>query len=432
MNDRTKVAQGVREADETLSRDGLEPGAVSGFLVKVASFSRIIVAPAPGIDAEPGREPLRALLGRVRFVWVSFIIGVILPSLAAVLYLAFIASNQFVAEVRFSVRAQPAEQLNDPGLKNALSAGSSGTIPQIAPPEAYIVANYLKSRAAIEDLSGRVDVKGIYQRPEADFWAKLKSNPTAEDLQTYWASMIGTAVESTSGIVTAKARAFRPEDARSLAASFVGISEALVNTLSSRARADALRKAEDEVRRTEGMLRDALVAMRRLRDKEGFLDPISAATSTSKLLLAAMGERVKLQTDLFVLNRALATNAPGVVSLRNRIDSIDAQIEQLKSQLTNKSAEQQSISAALVRFEELELQRIFSEKLHTLAQNALERTRARAEQKQIYLNVFLPAYLPEEARYPERLALSLVIPLMLLIVWSILALTGAAINDHMV
>ena len=430
MDDGIKVAQGIRETEAPVSAEAPQAAAVSGFLVKVASMSRIIVAPAPESDAMDDRSPLRSLLGRIRIVWASFIFGVVLPSLASILYLVFIASNQYVAEIRFSVRAQPAEQMNDPTLKNALSNASSGTTPQIAPPEAHIVANYLKSRAAIEDLAPRLDSREIFRRPEADFWARLKENPTAEELQTYWAGMVNTAVDSTSGIVTAKVRAFRPEDARMLADSFVGVSEALVNKLTSRSRADALRKAEDEVRRTEGMLREALVAMRRLRDQEGFIDPVSAATSTSKLLLAAMGERVKLQTDLFVLNRALAQNAPGVVSLRNRIDTLDSQIEQLKSRLTNKSAEQQSISASLVKFEEYELRRIFAEKLHTLAQNSLERTRARSEQQQIYLNVFLPAFLPEEAKYPERLALSLVIPLLLLIVWSILALTGAAINDH--
>ena len=66
-----------------------------------------------------------------------------------------------------------------------------------------------------------------------------------------------------------------------------------------------------------------------------------------------------------------------------------------------------------------------------MSQGGLERARIRAQQQQVYLTVFVPPYLPEEARYPERLAMSLVIPLVLLVIWSIFALTGLAIEDHL-
>ena len=79
----------------------------------------------------------------------------------------------------------------------------------------------------------------------------------------------------------------------------------------------------------------------------------------------------------------------------------------------------------------MELQRVFAEKLFAMAQSGLERARIRAQQQQVYLTVFVPPYLPEEARYPERLTMSFLIPLVLLIIWSIFALTALAIEDHL-
>jgi capsular polysaccharide transport system permease protein len=88
------------------------------------------------------------------------------------------------------------------------------------------------------------------------------------------------------------------------------------------------------------------------------------------------------------------------------------------------------LSAAIVGYEELELKRIFAEKFYAMAQDALERARIRAERQNVYVSVFMPPGLPEEAQFPERLSLSLLIPLGLLIVWGIGALTAAAIEDH--
>lgn len=369
---------------------------------------------------------------RAPILWASFILGVLTPSLATVIYLAFIASDQYVAEARLSVRAAPLAQRQGIGGLPPLGGQGFGSMLQLADQDAHIVAEYLRSRAAVEDLSQRLDLVSMFRRPGLDFWARLQAAPKAEELVKYWTTMLRTSVDGPSGIVTISVRAFRPQDARELAEACVQLSEALVNKLSERARLDALRKAEEEARRAEGLLQAALRDLRAFRDKEGILDPGSAASSNAQLLLGAMAERGRLQTDLFVLTRALAPDAPTVKALKDRIDGMDGQIEQLRGELTNKSTQAKTLSSALVRFEELELQRIFAEKLFTIAQGGLERARSRAQQQQLYLTVFAPPYLPQEARYPERLAMSLVIPLVLLMIWSIFALTGLAIEDHLI
>jgi capsular polysaccharide transport system permease protein len=101
----------------------------------------------------------------------------------------------------------------------------------------------------------------------------------------------------------------------------------------------------------------------------------------------------------------------------------------MKSKLTGKS-EEGTIAASLTKFETLELQRIFAEKLYGLAEDGLERARLRAEQQNIYVTVFVPPSLPQDAKYPERYSLSVLIPIGLLIVWGIFALMAAAVEDH--
>ena len=413
---------------------------VAGAPVERGALSKVGVGkphrPASLIEARNGTEwlaptALMVVARRIPILLTSFLLGVVIPSLGVVLYLAFIASDQYVGEARLSVRAAPMDQLAGPGLSASVSRLAGGLIPQTLDQDAHIVADYLRSRAAVEDLSQMLDLQTMFRRPGLDFWARLKTAPKAEELQSYWARMLRTTVDGSSGIVTISVRAFRPDDAKALAEACVRISEALVNKISERARTDAMRKAGEETRRAEGMMQKALGDLRAFRDKEGILDPGSAASATSQLLLGAMAERGRLQTDFFVLSRALAPTAPTVKALKDRIDAMDGQIEQLRSEMTQKSAQAKTLSAALARFEELELQRIFAEKLYAVAQTGLERARIRAQQQQVYLTVFVPPYLPEEARYPERIAMSLLIPLVLLVIWSIFALTGLAIEDHL-
>jgi capsular polysaccharide transport system permease protein len=430
MNDQPTTVSETPTASDIVAGAGASKGALAksdggrpqrgGGMIQVRQGTRGLI-PAGLFD----------VARKVPILWASFILGVVIPSLGAVLYLAFIASDQYVAEARLSVRAAPMDRTPGAGAANALAKLSAGALPQLADQDAHIVAEYLRSRAAVEDIGRMLDLNTIFRRPGLDFWARLKEEPKAEELHSYWSKMLRTSVDGPSGILTISIRAFRPEDARALAEACVRVSEDLVNRISERARTDAVRKAEEEVRRADGLVQQALRDLRAFRDKEGILDPGAAASATSQLLLGVISERGKLQTDMFVMSRALDSNAPTVRALKDRIDAMDSQIEQLRGELTNKSEQARTLSAALVRFEQLEIQRIFAEKLFAMAQGGLERARMRAQQQQVYLTVFVPPYLPEEARYPERLAMSLVIPLGLMVLWSIFALTGLAIEDHL-
>jgi capsular polysaccharide transport system permease protein len=380
-------------------------------------------------DGAKSESQKRIALPRPPLYLLSFVLLVVAPSLLSVIYWVFIASDQYVAETRFSVRAAQVDRGHD-NVASLLSSLGSGNAPSLAGQEPYMVTSYIRSRAIVEDLSRTLDLQRIFRRPEADFWARLKRNASAEELTSYWNGMITTYVDAQSGIVTVEVRAFRPEDALAVSQGIIQVSERLVNDVSSRARNDAMRRAEVEVRRYEAAVRQALLDLRKYRDTEGFIDPVSAATSTSQLLMQAMAEKIQIQNDFFVASKAMSSDAPAIQMLKSRLENLDTQIEELKSKLTGNSPEGRTVAASLVKFEELELKRIFAEKLYTMAQDALERARLRAEQQNVYVSVFVQPSLPQDASYPERLNFSLLIPIGLLVFWGILALTAAAIEDH--
>jgi len=116
--------------------------------------------------------------------------------------------------------------------------------------------------------------------------------------------------------------------------------------------------------------------------------------------------------------------------MKTRLEGLDHQIDDLKAKLTSNAAGAATIAGVLSQYEQLEMQRVFAEKLYEMAQDSLERARQKAEAQAIYVSVFVPPALPQEAKFPQRLALSLLIPIGLTILWGIFALIAAAIDDH--
>lgn len=430
MTNRTEISA------ETVSVTRLSPAAPPRpLIVRTIDYARKTIVGEPALTLETTSPPAPKASSGFSGYFLSFMALVVFPSLAAILYLAFIASNQYVAEARFAVRSPFGDsglpsQKSSSGDKGRESAGAAALTLSLAGQDAYVVSSYIRSPAIIADLPESLQVREIFRRPEADFWARLKASASREELTAYWQGMVTTYVDGPSGIVGVTVRAFRPKDAYDLAQAIVAASEKLVNTLSARARQDALTRAEAEARRAEGGVAEAIARLRAFRDAEGLISPGSAAENTAKLLLQAMGDKIRAQNELHVAMRTMSANAPTLEPIRQRLVAIERQIVDLRAQLTGQNGDKAVISAQIAKFEDLELQRVIAEKIYTASQESLERTRALSLRQELYLSVFVPPSIAEDALFPERLNLSLLIPVGLLMLWGILALAAAAVEDH--
>lgn len=385
---------------------------------------------------EPVAEKFTTLIGEAPPLWTSFLVFVLAPALAVALYFAFIASDQYTVEARFAVRALETDTVQT----DAGGGGGSGVGPVSASPfsftatgqNAYIVTAYIKSRAAVDDTLKKLNLREIFRRPEADFWARLSQGASIDKLATYWNTMVDTYIDAPSGIVTLRVRAFRREDAVAIAQNLLVGSEELVNRISERARRDAMVNAEKEVKKSFAAVEQSLTDLRKFRDQFGVIDPGQTSTQIGSLLMPLIGEQIRIENELFVANREMAADSPIVRVLKDKLDSVTRQINELKSKLTGGKGDGGTVSSYIAKFEELEMQRILNEKFYALAQADFERAQLRANRQSIYLTVFDPPSMPEESRYPRRIAFSIIFALSLLIVWSIIVMIIASIQDHQI
>jgi capsular polysaccharide transport system permease protein len=387
--------------------------------------------PPAGLTPPLGVAASEAPRKRISGYLISFIVMVIAPAFAVSAYFAFIASSQYIAESRFAVHSLTVDTVTSSSKSSKPTTSSSfmGGL-TASTDESYMVAAYIRSRACMEDVSRHLNLREMFRRPEADLWARLKANASPEELTKYWNYMVSAYVDPPSGIVTVSVAAFRREDSLAISEAILRSAEKVANEISAKARADVMKAAELEVTSAEDRVVSSLADLRAFREKAGFVDPKMQAESLGRLLEDLIGQRIRLQTEYEVSSKAMSPAAPTLQSIKGRIDQLDLQIAAEKAKLTSTSADPKALANLLPKYEELLVRNTFAGKLYALAADGLERARLRAEAQTIYIDVFVPPALPQDSEFPERTISSALIALALFIIWGIVALTAAIVEDH--
>ena len=378
--------------------------------------------------AAAGRTALgRTARGRrVPLALLSFLLVVAVPSAAASAYYFLIAADQYVAEFRFGLRSSEPVRADT----GAFLPGSAGPLQTVI--DSYAVAQYIGSRAIVDDLGKTLDLRRMFSTTTADWPARLHLPVSIEELIVYWQRQIDAFFDPINGTIVVRARAFAPGDALALAQGILGSSERLVNDLSARARGDAVRNSERDVSAAERRLTTALAHLRDFRDKEGLLDPHKAADANAALDGRLRDELVRAGTNLSTLREYLRDDAPTLKIIEARIHALKAQQSAIESEATDTAkTRNETLSRVMGSYEELESERHFAETAYQHALEALDRARMNADRQQIYVADFVPPSLPEEPLYPRRVRSVGIVFIAAFVIWAIGGLTVRSVRDHL-
>jgi capsular polysaccharide transport system permease protein len=382
----------------------------------IAVFARQDLAGGAAPSARRRPFPLRLL---------SFVVVAAVPTVAAVVYYFFIAADQYVAEFRFALRAVEPVRGEIGGIFQGNVAPSPIGI------DSYAVVQYIGSRDIIDDLGNTLDLREMFSRPIADWWARLQLPVSIEEFVRYWKNQVDAFYDTTNGTIVVRACAFTPEDALRLAQGIFASSERLVNELSERARRDTLRNSGKEVRSAERRLKTALARLSEFRDREGLIDPRKSADATQALAGRIRDEIVRTDTELSTVRHYMREDAPSVKMLEARIQSLQTQLHSVESEVTNtERSRSEVLSRVMEAYERLESERTFAEKAYQHALEMRDRARMNADRQQVYIAGFVQPSLPEEALYPRRLRSVGIVLFLSCAVWIIGALAVGIVREH--
>ena len=365
----------------------------------------------------------RSLMKARRRASPLFLLTVLIPTVASILYYGLFASDVYISESSFVVRSPDKPSAGGFGvlLKTAGFSNSND--------EVFAAQDFIRSRDALRAINRNREFEKSYSSPSISIFDRF--NPmgltgTFEDLYRYFAGKVDVNYDSSSSITKLTVRAFRPRDAYKYNEELLELAEQTVNRLNERGRQDLIGFAQVEVDRAKLQSQMAASTLAAFRNQAGVVDPEKQAAVQLQMVSKLQDELIATRTQLAEIRRYAPEN-PQVESLQTRIASLQQQI----NGETNKVAGgQKSLAGTAARYQRLSLESQFADKQLAAAMSSLTDAQNEARRKQAYVERISRPNLPDEALEPRRLRGILATFVLGLVAWGILSMLFAGVKEH--
>ena len=254
-----------------------------------------------------------------------FFLLVIVPSLIAAFYFYAIAAPQYVSEARFVVSSRGSDGGAQAAMRGMAASAFGGLGGGMASSETNSVRDFLTSLDAVIEANAKLDLISLWQRPEADFLARLWDTEP-ELLARFYNRMVTVSLDPATNVTTLRIRSFRPEDSKALAETLLAASETLVNRLSERSRNETLRLARQEMELSERRVQESRAALVRFREQERELDSAGAVQAAVTLRGQMETALAQARAELTERLKFMRPDNPALQATRNRIEALERQI----------------------------------------------------------------------------------------------------------
>ena len=352
-----------------------------------------------------------------------FLAVVIIPTVFSILYFGIFASDVYISESRFVVKAPKQAASDGVGLL-LQSAGFNN-----ANEEVYATNDYIISRSALQQLNKDGAVTAAYTAPGISIFDRF--NPLGwdgsfEKLFKYYTNRVQVTSDSRSAISTLVVRAYSSDDALKLNSRLLQLAEDMVNRLNTRGREDLIKYAQAEVDAAKQQARTASLALAAYRNKQGVVDPQQQAAIQLQMVSKLQDELITVKSQLIQL-RAFTPENPQIPVLEKRSRILSQEIYEQTGRV---AGDNRSLAAAAVEYQRLQLENGFAERQLAGAMASLQEARNEARRKQVYVERIVNPNRPDSALEPRRLRGIFATFVVGLIAWGILSLLLAGVREH--
>lgn len=354
---------------------------------------------------------------------ISFALAVVIPLLVSAYYLYTRAADQYASYVGFSVRSESAPSPGDVlgGLGSLVGITSSSTS------DTDILFKFIQSRDLVERVDARLNLSEIWSKAPQDPIFGFRGNNSIETLVSEWERKVRIYYDT--GMIDLRILAFDPRDAQNIATAILEESGIVINQLNDIAREDALSYSRDELERAQNRLREARQAVTEFRNRYQLVDPVADVQSqigVVTLLQQQLAEQL-VSLGLLQANAQPQDSRIGQTELSIRI--IREQIE-AERQKVGSNSEDMALSDVVGQYEILAMDRQFAETSYTAALASYESARAEAVRQSRYLAPYIRPTLAQEAEFPERAKLLMILTGFLTVLWLIGSLVFYSLRDR--
>ena len=347
---------------------------------------------------------------------------VLFPTLFVFVYQEWYATDGFVSRAQVMVEHDAAVPVPEFAVGDLL-----GSTPTKA--DALVVKSFMESRTMLEYLEGEVDLVGHFQDPAIDIWNRLPSDASREDILEFYLSRLDVVIDPESYILDVAFVAHDREFARRVTELLVDRSEEFVNEVSHHLAREQMEFVEGEVERAHQELKKASRDLVALQQKHEVLSPERESEAAGEILGGLLQKLTEERTRLKTLQRFMSPSASEVIQARQQIAALEEQIEQERDRLVGVEGED-GLNELMLDYRDAEIGLEVAMQVYKTAIGTLESTRLEAARKVKYLVSVSGPGTPDEAEHPKVAYWVLTVFVFLNLIYFVLGLIVATIQDH--
>ncbi len=399
-------------------------------------------SPAPASNAAGGGKPspkgpsviqirplaqAAGLKRRHRGLVVSFLALVITPLLITMLYLGFVAQDQYASTTGFTVRREEMGGATDllGNLKQFTGGGGAS--------DSDILYEFIRSQEVVQTIDDRLNLREIYsQNWPGDPLFSLWPDASIEDLLWFWQRMVQISYDQSTGLIELRVLAYSPEMAQTIGKEIVVESQNRINILNATARSDMMRYAETDLAEAVERLKAAREAMTLFRTRTQIVDPSADIQGQMGVVNNLQQQLAQALIDYDLLIETSSDTDPRVKQSARRIEVIRSRIAQERETFASEKVGGvgEDYPTLMAQYESLIVDREYASESYRAALAAVDIARANIARQSRYLAAYVNPTLPQTAEYPQRLVLTGLVALFLLLGWSIMVLVYYSLRDR--
>lgn len=351
-----------------------------------------------------------------------FAIG--LPMALAIFYYGFLAANRYVAESKVTIK----ETADQQSSISALGLGSLLGASPVLPTDAMYLKEYILSLDMFDYLQRELNIKEAFGQPTKDILLQLPKDATQERVLEYYRARVNVYVDPLSSVVSVSTEGFTPEFAQRLNQAILTESERFINDISHRIAQEQMDFATRQVELSLSRLVAARDEMVVFQNTHGVFDPLAQADTLGKMILEMQAKQAQLEAELRNLQTYLNEDSPQVVSAKNAIKSLQAQIGAERDKVA--APGNNKMNQVALKFLQVKGAVEFNTDLYKMSLAALEKTRIDAARKIKSLVVLASPHRPERSDWQRQLLNLATLLLVTLLLYGLIKLSWAVIEDH--
>lgn len=348
---------------------------------------------------------------------------ILLPMTLLIIYLVIFSQPRYMSESKIAIKRSDDITRNSLNVGLLLGAANPGSVE-----DALYLKEYINSPDMLFALDQQLNFREAFSHSGLDFFNHLSKKASTERFLQYYRNRINVIWDDKTGLLDIKTQGFTPEFALRFNTALLKESERFINELSHRIARDQLAFAEAELEKYRLRLNASTAELLAYQNSHNILDPEAQAQAASALVNTLTAQKIQMEAELRNLLTYLRDDAAQLVSLRNAIAAMQAQIDNEKSKITAPQGDK--LNRMAVDFDEIKSRVAFDNELFTLAQSSIEKTRVEAARKLKVLSVISSPQQPQETSFPNTPYLIACWLLVCCLMFGTLKLLLAVIEDH--